>query len=397
MLLRRLGIVTASATLPGTAGDVAQVADLPPGVAAAFGINVDSERVRREEAVTIPAVSRGEQVIAGTIAGFPLVCTRVAAGEDGRTAPTLPARQFVRRSLLEQPDPYLTASTWKYRLVADLVHEPHAWCRVPRSLPDGRPVRDANGFPFFLEHLDLRFLRIDTETQTVTYRGENVPLTDLVRFDSPTGGLLKRGAVVLRTALKLESAVRRYADIDVPLGVLRDESQATSGGRDKLTDAQVQKLLDQWESGSRKRVTRWIGRLKYEAVQFDAARIQLAQARERSDVAIAQLLNLESQQINAPSESGMTYTNKEQIAAERVVAVNPYMAAIVERLSMPDLTPRGQVVSFDTTRYVRGTTAEVINAAGVAVEKKLVTVDEARDRWLDLPPIEQTQETTDAA
>jgi hypothetical protein len=360
-------------------GDVAQVRDLPPGVAQAFGINVDTEAVSRREAMSIPAMRRGRNVIAGTISSFPLVAARIPLGEDGRTAPTSGDRVPVRRSLLEQPDPRLTASQWKLRLVDDLLFYPWSFCRVT--------ARDVNRFPMQLEHIERPRLRIDYTTQQVFVDNVEVDPRDMVRFDGPDEGVLRHGAMTLRTALALEAAVRRYANLDVPLGVLRDESQATATGRDKLNETSVETILNKWEEGARRRVTRYIGRLKYEPVQLDAARIQLNQARERSDVAIAQMLNLESQQVNAPGETGMTYTNRESIAASKVDALRPYMDAITERLSMPDITPRGQVVTFDTTRYLRGTTKEVLDAAAVATGgKPLMSPDEARVRFLDLPP-----------
>lgn len=380
-LLRRLGVLDTYATIPATSGDVAQVSDLPPDVAAAWGINTDSERVSRRQAKTIPAVRRGEQVITGPISGFPLISQRVAAGEDNRTTPVLPDTAPVRRSLLERPDPRITAAEWKRRVIEDLIYEPYSWCRVAG--------RDASGFPLWLEHLDYRYVSLDYSTRTVRYKGEVIPELDVVRFDAPGNGLLYDGAVTLNTALQLEAAVRRYANEPAPLGILRDPSGATPNGRDQQSDTWVQKLLDKWALGAVKRSTRYIGRLEYQRIQFDAAQIQLVQARERSDVAIAQLLNLDSIRVNAPSESGMTYTNRESAAAEVVNAISPYMNAVTERLSMDDLTPRGQKVTFDTTGYIRGTTADRINAGVNATsgDRPLMSVDEARNRFLDLPPL----------
>lgn len=381
-IAERMGIVN-YVLLPPTAGDVAQVADLPANVAAAFGINTDSERVSRREALSIPAMRRGLQVYAGTICTFPLQAVRIAAGEDGRTAPTLPDRQLVRRSLLEQPDPNLTVSKWLMRLIVDLVLEPFAWCRITR--------RDAFGFPLELSHLrqDLGWLHIDAHHQTVTYRGQDVPLRDVVRFDSPLdNGALVDGATALRTALKLEATVRRYAEQPLPMGVLSDPSQATPSGRNKMDDTQVDSLLNKWQAGASKWVVRWIGRLKFDAIQFNAEQIQLVQARQRSDVAIAQLINLASTQVNAPSESGMTYNNVESIAAGLLGVLKPYMLAVTQRLSMADITPRGQQVQFDTTAFVRGTTTEVIAAAVAAVTGRIMTVDEARALLLFLPPLD---------
>lgn len=390
MLLERLGLVTtaddrlaSSAVIPSSGGDVAQVRDLPAGVAAAFGINVSTERVTRREAKTIPSVRRGEQVIAGTISGFPLVAQRVADGEDGRPSPVLPDRTPIRRRVLEHPDPQITPAEWKRRVVEDLIYAPWSWCRKVGT--------DAYGFPAQLHHLDHRGITIDPSRGIFRYNGVVVPPAELVRFDSPGNGLLVDGAVVLRTALKLEAAVRRYAENDVPLGVLYDESNASATGRQRLTDDDVDRILDKWTAGARKRTTRWIGRLRYQAIQFDAARIQLAEARQRSDVAIAQLLNLDSQQINAPGESSMTYVNLASVAADRVSAIRPYMDAVVERLSWNDITPRGQRVVFDTTRYLRGTVKDAIDAAVAATGGPVMSRDEARATFFDLPPLEELE------
>lgn len=383
-LLRALGIqgpaaTSAAVTLGG--GDVAQVASLPAGVAAAFGINVTSEGVTRREAMSIPAVRRGRAVIAGTIARFPLVSTRIQTSTPGQPAPAVPGRTLIRRTLLEQPDPELTAGQWKTRVVDDLIFYPYSWGRVLE--------RDGAGWPTRIGHMRMQDLRLDFAGQRLYYKGVEVQLADVVRFDAPDEGLLVHGATVLRTALKLEAAVRRYADMDVPLGVLRREATTA----DRLDKTKIDELLERWADGARKRTTRYIGSLKYESVQLDAQRIQLAEARQRSDTAIAQLLNLESGQVNAPSESGMTYTNRESIAASRIDALGPYMDAIAERLSLPDITPPGEAVTFDTTRYLRGTTKEVLDAAAIAVgNRPLMDVDEARARFLDLPPSTALQE-----
>lgn len=387
-LLERLGLATyEQATLPAARGDVAQVSDLPAEVAQAFGINVASERVTRREALSIPSVRRGVQVIAGTISGFPLQSYRIQQGAANRRAAVLPDRVPITRPLLARPDHRITRSEWIRRVVEDLIMTPWSWTY--------REGKDSDGFPAELRHLEQSRLTVNVAARTIHYDGELLDASRIVRFDSPGNGLLNDGAVTLRTALRLEATVRRYADNDVPLGVLADESEASPSGRNRMTDDDIDALLDRWEIGGKRRTTRYIGRLKYQAVQFDAARIQLAEARQRSDVAIAQLLNLESQQINAPGESSMTYSNAQAVANERLTAVRPYMQAIAERLSMGDVTPTSQTVTFDTTGYLRGTIADAINVGAAAVSAGLLTVDEARARFLDLAPIEK-EEADDA-
>lgn len=388
---RALGVYV---TIPAVPGDVAQVSDLPAGVAEAFGINVDSERVSRREAFSIPAFRKGVQKIL-LITQFDLEAQRVAAGEDGRTAPALPNRQAVRRSLLEQPDPNITVTKWLARVLIDLICEPYSWCRITS--------RDTANFPLHLEHMDYRWLRFDLANRQgpkIYYRDVEVPLKDVVRFDSPLeDGALRDGATVLRTALELEATVRRYAKNPMPLGVLSDPSAATSGGRDKVSKTVVDEILNRWELGALKRVVRWIGRLKFDAVQFNPEQLQLSAARERSDLAISQLLGLTPDDVSAPAPGSGTYTNLQAQAADRLNTIRPYMLAITQRLSMPDLTPRTQVVRFNTTSYVRGTTTEAIGAAKQATdgERPLMSVNEARARFLDLPPMEAEEEMPDAA
>lgn len=380
-------------TIPPMSGDVAQVEDLPAGVAEAFGINVDSESVTRREAFSIPAFRKGVQQIL-LIAQFTLEAQRQAAGEDGRTAPMLPDLTPVRRSLLEQPDPNITLTKWLARVVVDLICEPFSWCRITR--------RDAAGFPLDLEHMDRRWLRIDWRAKPqpkLFYCDVEVPVRDVVRFDSPLeDGALRDGATVLRTALELEATVRRYAKNPMPLGVLSDESQATAGGRDKLSDSAIDRILNRWELGALKRVVRWIGRLKFTPVQFNPEQLQLNAARERSDLAISQLLGLTPDEVSAPATGSQTYRNLEAEAADRLNRIRQYMLQITQRLSMPDITPRTQTVLFNTTQYVRGTTTEVVAAAVSATGGPIMNRDEARARFLDLPPMpKEVQEVVEDA
>ena len=58
---------------------------------------------------------------------------------------------------------------------------------------------------------------------------------------------------------------------------------------------------------------------------------------------------------------------------------------ISERLSMNDITPRGQVVRFDLDDYLRGNPLEQIEVLGKMLEYGLINVDEAREE-MDLAP-----------
>jgi hypothetical protein len=61
------------------------------------------------------------------------------------------------------------------------------------------------------------------------------------------------------------------------------------------------------------------------------------------------------------------------------------MACIEERLSMVDVTPRGQKVRFDLDDYLRGNPLEQIEVLERMLAAGLIDVDEAREE-MDLAP-----------
>lgn len=374
LAVRRTG--TASVALGG--GDVAQVQHLPVGVAEAFGINVDAARVTRREAMSIPAVRRGRQIIAGTIGTLPLQTLRAPLGADGTPTPAA-AVEPVRRSLLEQPDPNTTRQhtiTWT---VDDLVFYGLAWWRVL--------ARDPQGYPTSAERLAPWRVRVEWTERRVYVDGQPAPDRDLIRFDGPDEGILATGARALRTAILLEDAVRRFAVMDVPLGLLKDTRESGP----ELAQDEVDGILTRWRDARTKYHTGWLSKgLAYEAVQFNAQQLQLTEARQLQAVEVARLLNLEAAEVNAPSESGMTYNNRVEVRRARIDAIAPYMTAIEQRLSLGDVTPRGQRVVFDTTDYIRGDARQQVDTAAAAVSGQLMDVDEARQRYLGLPPRQTT-------
>jgi phage portal protein BeeE len=378
--LARSAELTTAATLGG--GDVAQVSNLPTEVAQAFGINVVTDLVDRRTAMSIPAVRRGRQVIAGTIGALPLIARRDRAGQV----------DHIERPLLVQPDPNTTRQhvlTWT---VDDLIFGGISWWRVTS--------RDNDGYPLTAERLHPSRVTvvIGTDGEASVYvDGRPANDADMIRFDGPDEGVIVYGGRALRTAIMLEEAVRRFATLDVPLGYLSPEDGAEelstlpgTGNPDDPTDtrSEVDVLLDSWESARAKRTTAYLNRaIKYDTVQFDAERIQLADARQHQAAELARLLNLPPRYVNAPQASAMTYSTTESDRRDLVdTTLAPYLAAIEQRLSMGDVTPRGTVVLFDLTDFLRGDTLQALQAAQIAVNLRAMNPLEVRSRVLRLEP-----------
>lgn len=347
----------------------ATVESMPAEIAAAFGMPaVGDDHVTRLEALSVPAVRRGRAIIAGTLGTLPLVALRAGTAER------------VRRALLEQPDPNTTAQYMLTYTLDDLLFYGVAWWQVTAR----EAVSVGLGYPTAARRLAPGQVSVEERTGVVRVDGVPVDDRDVIRFDGPDEGLLRHGARTLRTCLLLEEAVRRFARLDVPLGVLRQAE-----GSPAMTDEQVEGLLQAWEDARRRHTTAFLNKaLTYESEQFDAERIQLAEARQYQNAEVARLLNLPGRYVGASEGDSLTYSNAESARRDLVdTSLAPWICAVEQRLTMPDVTPRGQLVRFDLSTFVRGDTATAMQAAEVAIRAGVLTAAEVRADLFNRPAL----------
>jgi hypothetical protein len=293
----------------------------------------------------VPAVAQGLQVIAGTIGTLPL------ARHRGRQPVEL-------GTLLTQPDPEEPRESTLTRLVEDLALFECGYLVVLE--------RDATGFPLharyfpheLVEPLDAPHDYVSTGGPVLypptRYRlgpgqGVVVPAADVLRFPSHWPGLLVVGARTLRTATMLEQAAQRFAVMDLPSGELHNSGADLDPGK-------IDELLARWEQARRLHTTGYTNALiEYRQHAWDAGQLQLVEARRFATSEVARLLNLPSRYVNAPTESSMTYANVESERRDLVdLSLRPYLAAVEKRLSLDDVCPHGQRVSFDLDAFYRG-------------------------------------------
>lgn len=335
--------------------------------------------VPRAVAKTVPAVRRGLAVTCGAIASMPLVRRR---GVD--VVPPGP--------LLTQPEAGRAYVNTMISTVEDLVCTQYAWWLVV--------ARDFTGYPAQCVRLEPEYVQVEHEPGTdeviqtyATYRGTRVPVEDLIRFEGPDEGLLIYGAEAITTAITLEAASRRYAEPEVPTGVIESTSDY------QLQPNEVDELLAKWETDRRKRNTGFLQNAKYTSIFSTPEQMQLVQAREENALQIARHLNLPPRYVSTASGDSNTYTN---VTAERrelvELSLQPYMSAIEQRLSMPDRngSPRGQTIRFDVDAFLRPTPQERAEIYGTLVPLGVTTVEEARqmERGTAAPtsqPVEVTQ------
>jgi phage portal protein BeeE len=90
-------------------------------------------------------------------------------------------------------------------------------------------------------------------------------------------------------------------------------------------------------------------------------------------------MNCPAWYLAADQGTGMTYASSLDERRSLVdFTLRPYIAAIEARLSMDDITPRGQIVRFDLDDFLRGNPIERIAVWEKMIQLGLMTVDEVR-------------------
>lgn len=342
-----------------------------------YGGWLDSPQpVSRAQALSVPAVSRGIDLIATTVAGLPMV------RYDATGTKT-------ELGWMEQPEAGRPRFNTFVDTGRDLVLDGHAFWRIWDRGADGAPKLGG------CEYLELT--RVGEYTAPngrpgVTVDGDPVPSRDLIGFHGWHSGIRNFGARTLRTALALESAARRMADTPMPMAALENTSTY------ELSDDEVKELLDGWQAARQQSSVAYLNAgVKLTTLGFDPAQLQLVEARQFVASQVANLVGVPAHFIAGANTGGssLTYSSVSQENRAFVdYGISPMVKAIEARLSMTDVqgrawdnqvTPRGTLVRFSLDALLRGNPIERAQLYSQLVPLGVLSVQEAR-QWEDLAP-----------
>jgi HK97 family phage portal protein len=348
-------------------------AQLEPNVyGSTYGVasmNIPFTWITRDEAMTIPAVARARNIVAGTLSSLPL---ELYNSRD---------EELAKPRWMRQPDPNSAYGTMMAWTIDDLIFNGSAyWQIIEVYKEDGRP----SAFRY------INFSRVspqynDNSTMVESYRVDNnhVPnsgLGSLITFQALDEGVLKRGASTIKTAIALEQAAKRSAEEPVPNGVLKNT------GMD-LPEDQVMNLLARFKAARNTRATAYMtSNLEYQPMQFDNTQLQLVESRKAMQTMIAQMMNVPAYLLDAETGGSLTYNNAEGQKRYLVdFSLRNIITVLENRLSMDDITIQGQHVRFDLDDFLRGNPTERAAFYRDVVPLGILTVDEAREME-DLSP-----------
>ena len=319
--------------------------------------------VGREEAMSVPAVARCRNLIAGTIGSFPLELYRRSTGE-----------KLGKPVWLEQPaanQPRSVTMAWSVDSL--LFYGVCYWQVTETYFDDGRPAR--------FQWIAPGRVSFDSDpiTQFITQYyvdGKSVPMSgigSLITFQGLDEGVLQRGARTLRSAIDLETAARVATATPMPSGVLKNT------GAD-LSQEEVQAILAAWKAAREKRSTAYLtSTLEYQPTAFSPRDMMFVDGIQQMATQVARMMNVPAYYISADENTSMTYANVQDERRQFVsLSLAPYVHAIQDRLSMDDITARGNIVKFDVEdAFLAVDAMERLAVIEKMLTLGLITIDQA--------------------
>lgn len=326
---------------------------------------VDALPVTRQQAIQLPAIARGRDLIAISVARFPLFAQN-AQGQLG-TQPRIVARPEVGRSRF-------VTLVWT---VDTLIFYGFAvWQITARYAEDNRPMT-ARWVPPGL---------VDTDPdsgEVVRVFGRDVNPADVIRFDGPHEGILTRANESVRTARRLLASYAQAADTPNP-----DVELHQTGG-EPMGETDIDALIARWAAARRGDN----GRVAYTNANIEAKlhgqqpENLLVAARNAMNLDLARHLNLPAWAVDGEvGGSSLTYTNVPSRSRELIdYTLAGYMESITGRLSLDDVLPAATWAAFSTDVLTDGDFGDRMTAYKAAREAEVFTVDELRRREQGLP------------
>ena len=324
--------------------------------------------VSREDALSVPALQRCRNLLAGTIGAIPLELHRKSTNQE------IGSPVWLEQPSYSQP----RSVTIAYTVESLLLYSQAFWKVVEVYQEDGRPSR----FEWIANNrVTITLDSTNTFVRSYAVDGITLPmdgLGSLVTFQSLLPGILNTGVQTIRAAIDVQKAAAIAAATPMASGYIKNT------GAD-LDPKEVQGLLSAWKTARNNRSTAYLtSTLEYNAVSFSPKEMMYNEAIQNLATEIARLCNVPAYYVSAEMNNSMTYANVQDERKQfLLLSLQPFITAIEDRLSMDDITARGHVVKFDIDKNFLRTDP----LAELAVIEKLLA--------LNLITPEQAMEMTD--
>ena len=327
--------------------------------------------VGRTEAISVPALMRCRNLLAGTIGAIPLELYKKSSNEE------LGSPAWLEQPSYSQP----RSVTIAWTVDSLLFYGQAFWKVVEVYQEDGRPSR----FEWIANSRVTATLDKDNVfVKSYAVDGTTLPmdgLGSLVTFQSLSDGILNTGTSTIRAAIDVLKASAISASQPMPTGIIRNN------GAD-LDPKEVQGLLSAFKTARNNRSTAYLtSTLEYSPVSFSPKDMMYNEAIQNLATEIARLCNVPAIYVSADQNSSYTYNNVQDERKQFLqLSLQPFISAIEDRLSMDDITARGNVVKFDIDKnFLRTDPMQELAVIEKLLSLNLITPEQAME-MTDLTP-----------
>jgi len=320
--------------------------------------------IDRNLALQVPAVSRCRNLICGVIASIDLELIQKSTG-----------RKLENPVWLDQFDLRQPRSVTIAYLVESLLFYGVGYLRVNSVYQDDlRP----SGFEWVANtRVTVTTDKYGDEVDYYSINGQRVPdsgVGSLVTFQSLLPGVLETGGRTIQAALDIQKAASVAAATPMATGFIKNS------GAD-LPEAQISGLLAAWKAARNNRSTAYLtSTLDYQPVGYSPKDMTYNESSQYLATEISRLMNVPAFYISADMNASLTYSNTIENRKDFVsYSLQPFLSSIENRLSMDDITRRGNIVRFalDET-FLRADTLKRLEAIEKMLTLDLITVEQAR-------------------
>jgi HK97 family phage portal protein len=327
--------------------------------------------VGRNEAISVPAIQRCRNLIAGTIGALPMELYRKSTNEE------LGSPLWLEQPSYSQP----RSVTIAWTVDSLLFYGQAFWKVVEVYAEDGRPSRFE-----WIANSRVTATLDSTNTFVKSYAVDGITLPmdglgSLITFQSLNDGILNTGTQTIRAAIDVQKAAAIAAATPMATGYI------SNSGAD-LDPKEVQGLLAAWKNARNNRSTAYLtSTLEYKPVSFSPKDMMYGEAIQNLATECARLCNVPAIYVSADQNSSYTYNNVQDERKQFLqLSLQPFISSIEDRLSMDDITARGNVVKFDIDKnYLRTDPLEELAVIEKLLALNLVTQEQAME-MTDLTP-----------
>jgi HK97 family phage portal protein len=364
-LLSRL---TGAAT---TANLEAQYAPQVLGEYSPYAMPFQFAYVGRTEALGVPALARCRNLLAGTIGAIPLNLYKKSTGEE-----------IGNPIWLDQPSYSQPRSvTIAYTVDSLLFYGQAFWQVVEIYQESGRPSR----FEWIANSRVTATLdQHNVFVKSYAVDGTTLPmdgLGSLITFQSLNDGILTTGTSTIRAALDAQKAANVALSTPSATGFLKNS------GAD-LPPSEVSGLLAAWKRARQNNGTAYLtSTIDYQTIGFSPKDMGYSDAIQNLATECARLCNVPPYYVSADQNTTMTYANVQDERKQFLtLSLQPFVSAIEDRLSMDDITARGNEVRFDIDHnYLRTDPLVELQIIRELLDLQLITQEQAME-MTDLTP-----------